>query len=69
MWVLTKVGALGDGGDLVRLFLGGEPIPEPGRDPGYLVKSALSIGGAFLSSASKLTRGFVARVGEREPGD
>jgi hypothetical protein len=30
IWVLTKVGVLGDGGTLVRLFLCGEPIPEPG---------------------------------------
>jgi len=30
IWVLTKVGVLGDGGTLVRRFLGGEPIPELG---------------------------------------
>jgi len=69
MWVLTKGGSLGDGGDLVRLFLGEEQIPEPGPGTGYLEKSSLSIRGVLLSSASKFIRGLVARIGEREPGD
>ena len=69
MWELTKGGVLEVGGDLVRLFLCGEPIPEPGPDIGYLENSLLSVGGALLSSASKFIRGLVARVGEREPGD
>ena len=60
MWVLTKGGVLGDGGDLVRSFLGGDPIPGPCPDIGYLEKSLPSIGGAFLSSANKLMRGLVA---------
>jgi len=37
MWVLTKGGPFGDDGNLVRLFLGGEPIPEPGHGTGYLL--------------------------------
>ena len=37
MWVLTKGGPFGDDGNLVRLFLGGEPIPEPGPGTGYLL--------------------------------
>ena len=59
-----KGGVLGDSDDLVRLFLGGEPVPEPNPDIGYLEKSSLSIGGALLSSASRLVRELVARVGE-----
>ena len=66
MWVLTKVGVLGDGDALVRLSLGGEPIPEPGPGAWYLVKLAQSSGGALLSSASKLARRLVNRVGERD---
>lgn len=62
MWVLTKGGVIGDGGDLVKLILDG----EPGPGIGYLEKS---ICGAPLSSASKLARGPMARAGEREPGD
>lgn len=62
MWVLTKGGVTGDGGDLVQLILDG----EPGPGMGYLEKS---ICGAPLSSASKLARVPVARAGEREPGD
>ena len=69
MWVLTKGGPFGDGGNLVRLFLGGEPIPEPGPGIGYLEKPSLSTGGELLSSANKFIRGLVARIGEREPGD
>lgn len=56
MWVLMKVGVLGDGGNLVRLLLG-ELIPERGLGTGYLVKLLLSNGGVFLSSSSKLARG------------
>lgn len=67
MWVLTKGGVLADGGDLVRLFLCGEPVPGLGTGVGYLEKSPLPIAGALLSSASKFIRGLVARVGE--PGD
>ena len=59
MWVLTKGGVLGDGGNLVRLFLGGEPILEPGPGRGYLEKPPLSIGGELLNSASRLVRGLV----------
>ena len=56
MWVLTKVGVLGDGGGLVLSFLGGEPNPEPGLSTGYLDEVVSSTGGAFLSSESKLVR-------------
>ena len=66
--MLTK-GVFGDDGDFVQLILGGEPVPEPGPGIGYLEKLLLSICGAPLSSASKLVRGLVARVGERGPGD
>jgi len=69
MWVLTKVGVLGDGGDLVRLFLGvlgGEIIPDPGPDAGYLVRLLSPSCGIPLNSASKLTRGD---RGDRESGD
>ena len=69
MWVFTKGGLLGVGGDLVRSILGGEPVPWPGPGTGYLEKLSLSIGGAPLSSASKFIRGLVTRAGEREPGD
>jgi hypothetical protein len=59
MWVLTKFGVLGDGGGLVRLFLGDEPIPVPGPGTGYLVKLVLYSGGALFCSPGKLTRGLV----------
>jgi len=59
MWVLTKGGVLADGGDLVRLFLGGEPVPGLGPGVGYLEKSLFPITGALLSSDSKFIRGFV----------
>ena len=59
MWVLTKGGVLADGGDLVRLFLGGEPAPGLGPGVGYLEKSLLPIAGALLSSASRFIRGLV----------
>ena len=53
--MLTNVGVLGEDGALVRLFLGGEPTPEPGPGTGYLVKLVV---GESLSSASKPTRGL-----------
>jgi hypothetical protein len=69
MWVLTKVGVLGDSGNLVRLFrgvLGGEIIPDPGPNAGYLVSLLSSSCGIPLNPSSKLTRGD---RGDRESGD
>jgi len=64
MWVLTKGGVLAEGGDLVRLCLGGEPVPGLGPGVGYLEKSLLLISGVLLSSVSKPIRGLVTRGGE-----
>lgn len=64
MWVLTKVRAPGDGGALVRPFLGGKPVP--GWDPGagYLVKLLLSSDDELIKSSEKFAEGV-----ERDPGD
>jgi len=59
MWVSTKGGVLADGGDLVRPFLGGEPVPGLGPGVGHLEKSLLPIAGGLLSSDSKSIRGPV----------
>lgn len=67
VWVLAKGGLPGDGNDFIRLVLNGEPVPEPGPDTGCFEEPCRH--GAPLSSASKLVRGLVARVGEGEPGD
>ena len=58
-------GAIGDGGDLVRLVFVGDPILELVPGTGWLEKPSLLIDGAPLSSARRLVCGIVARGGKR----
>lgn len=65
--VLTEVGILRDGGDLVRLSLADGLLPELGHNTGCFMKSVLSSGESFPSPARRFTQG--SRAIKREPRD